>query len=70
LVGGACSVDGPLNLCRAREMNPCEDVPVVVRHHLFNDVAGPDLLSRDDARNLEDLATLTVDLRLKRVAFR
>ena len=48
-------VDGGVDFLLARHVDTSDDVAVVVRHDLFNHVAGEHLFTVDDARNFEHL---------------
>ena len=58
-VGRHRGIDAALDFGFAGQMHPGQDVGVVVRHHLLNDVPGPHLFTVDDAWNLEHLSALT-----------
>ena len=58
-------VDGGVDFLLARHVDPSDDVAVVVRHDLFNHVAGEHLFSVDDAGNFQDFGGLTLEFSLK-----
>ena len=54
-MGTKGGVNGGVDFLLARHVDTSDDVAVVVRHDLFNHVAGEHLFSVDDARNFEHL---------------
>ena len=59
-------IDAALNFGLTGQMDTRQHVSVVVRHDLLHDVAGPDFLAVDDARNLEHVCTLTGEFGFQR----
>ena len=58
-MGAHGGVDGCVHFLLARHVNPCNHVPVVVWHHLFNNITGEHLLAVDDAGNFEHFRGLS-----------
>jgi len=58
-------IDGSVDLFFACHVNTSNDVPVVVRHDLFNNVPGEHFLTVDDAGDLQDFARLALEFGLQ-----
>ncbi len=58
-------VDGSVDFLLSSHVNTGDDVAVVVGHHLLNHIAGEDLFTVDDARNLQYFGRLTLEFGLK-----
>ena len=58
-------VDGSVDFFLTRHVDTGDDMAVLVGHHLLNHIAGEDLFTVDDARNLQHFGGLSLEFYFK-----